>query len=47
VSLLGSHESHLKTFNSRLLHLTRSDDLRVKLRDRSRQLGEPSRSPET
>lgn len=30
VSLLGSHESHLKTFNSRLLHLTRSDDLRVK-----------------
>lgn len=30
VSLLGAHESHLKTFNSRLLHLTRSDDLRVK-----------------
>ncbi|GAA5862132.1 hypothetical protein JCM3774_006186 [Rhodotorula dairenensis] len=30
VSHLGSHESHLKTFNSRLLHLTRSDDLRVK-----------------
>lgn len=30
VALLGSHESHLKAFNSRLLHLTRSDDLRVK-----------------
>ncbi|BGP43235.1 snoRNA-binding rRNA-processing protein utp10 [Rhodotorula kratochvilovae] len=28
--LLSSHEALLKAFNSRLLHLTRSDDLRVK-----------------
>ncbi|GAA6009387.1 snoRNA-binding rRNA-processing protein UTP10 [Rhodotorula paludigena] len=27
---LASHESHLKAFNARILHLTRSDDLRVK-----------------
>jgi hypothetical protein len=28
--LLSSHETHLKTLNSSFLHLTRSDDLRVK-----------------
>lgn len=28
--LLSSHETHLKTLNSAFLHLTRSDDLRVK-----------------
>ncbi|BGP11136.1 snoRNA-binding rRNA-processing protein utp10 [Rhodotorula toruloides] len=29
-ALLANHETQLKAFNSRLLHLTRSDDLRVK-----------------
>ncbi|GAA6007531.1 hypothetical protein JCM11491_004197 [Sporobolomyces phaffii] len=30
VDLLASHETHLKSFNSQFLHLTRSDDLNVK-----------------
>ncbi|GAA5903331.1 snoRNA-binding rRNA-processing protein UTP10 [Sporobolomyces salmoneus] len=30
VDLLASHETHLKSFNSQFLHLTRSDDLLVK-----------------
>ncbi|GAA5877943.1 hypothetical protein JCM16303_002787 [Sporobolomyces ruberrimus] len=30
VDLLAAHETHLKSFNSQFLHLTRSDDLNVK-----------------